>query len=100
MTSPPIDCKMATAKAQLAQPEEQVSTSFSPRLFPRPQYPSAGGVLARAVFVHLRDAVLGILLVAMSAPAQDVPPLIQMSVSSGTLSSASRTDPLPRTSLE
>ena len=71
MTSPPIDCKMATAKAQLAQPEEQVSTSFSPRLFPRPQYPSAGGVLARAVFVHLRDAVLGILLVAMlAAPFQ------------------------------
>lgn len=41
------------------------SSSFSPRLYPRPAYPPASRVFFRALQLHVRDAVFGCLLCAL-----------------------------------
>lgn len=44
---------------------EKIGSSFTPRIYPRPEYPQAAGVALRALLVHCRDALLGVLLVAL-----------------------------------
>uniref|UniRef100_A0A7S0J978 Fatty acid hydroxylase domain-containing protein n=1 Tax=Calcidiscus leptoporus TaxID=127549 RepID=A0A7S0J978_9EUKA len=46
-------------------PPPLASSSFTPRVFPRPVYPSARRVLFNAAYVHARDALLGAFLVAL-----------------------------------
>ena len=49
----------------MASSSANLSTPFSPRIYPRPQYPPGGRVLRKAIQVHLRDAILGVILVAL-----------------------------------
>lgn len=41
------------------------SSSFSPRVYPRPTYPPVSRVLFRAVQLHLRDAIFGCMICVM-----------------------------------